>query len=405
MKRTPRGLRPHIALLGRRNAGKSSLLNALTHQTVSIVSEQPGTTTDPVHKPTELQPVGPVVFIDTAGLDDEGALGEARVRRTHKVLERTDVALLVAPAGSWGPYEEALLDDLARRSVPTVVALNHSDRHPAAPELLERLTARGLAWAPTVASTGEGVAALRQALIAAVPAELSSTPSLLGDLIGPGDLVVLVTPIDMEAPRGRLIMPQVQAIRDVLDHDAFCLVVKERELRPALQRLNQPPALVVTDSQAFLKVAADTPPEVPMTSFSILFARLKGDLAQMVDGARAIDTLTPGDRVLIAEACSHHAVGDDIGRVKIPRWLTGYVGGKLHIDHLQGRDWPTDLSPYSLVIHCGACMWNGRQVQSRLQACHAAGVPVTNYGVAISWSLGIFERALAVFRERSCSIA
>jgi [FeFe] hydrogenase H-cluster maturation GTPase HydF len=238
---------------------------------------------------------------------------------------------------------------------------------------------------------------LRQALLDSAPPDFLDSPSLLGDLVGPGEMAVLVVPIDKEAPKGRLILPQVQAIRDLLDSDASCLVVKERELRSALQRLNTPPKLVVTDSQAFLKVAADTPRGVLMTSFSILMARFKGDLRSQVEGACAIDDLRSGDRVLVAEACSHHPIGEDIGRVKIPRWLTQYVGGRLEFDQVQGHDFPEDLSRYKLVIHCGACMWNRRTMLSRILRCQRAGVPVTNYGLTIAYSLGIFERALEPF--------
>ena len=240
---------------------------------------------------------------------------------------------------------------------------------------------------------------LRGVLIDRAPEDFVNPPTILGDLVGPGEPVVLVVPIDQEAPKGRLILPQVQTIRDLLDHDAWCLVVKERELREALASLRKPPALVVTDSQAFLKVAGDTPDDVPMTSFSILFSRYKGDLVEFVRGALAIERLRPGDKVLIADACSHHPIGDDIARVKIPRWLTQYVGGRLEIVNTQGRDWPDDLPGYRLVVHCGACMWNRREVLSRVLRARRAGVPITNFGMAIAWSLGVFERALAPFPE------
>jgi [FeFe] hydrogenase H-cluster maturation GTPase HydF len=247
------------------------------------------------------------------------------------------------------------------------------------------------------ATRGEGVAALRDAIVAAAPDEFINSPTILGDLVPPGEMAVLVVPIDMEAPKGRLILPQVQCIRDLLDCDAYCMVVKERELREALSQLKRPPALVITDSQAFLKVAADTPPEIPLTSFSILFGRHKGDLLEFVRGALAIDSLRPGDRVLIAEACAHHPIGEDIGRVKIPRWLTQYVGGALEFVHAQGHDMPADLATFKLVVHCGGCVHNRRAVLSRIAKCRAANVPITNYGMAIAYSLGIFERALGPF--------
>ena len=392
-----KGLRLHIGIFGRRNVGKSSLLNAITRQEVSIVSEIAGTTTDPVEKPMELLPLGPVLFIDTAGVDDTGALGEMRVQKTKQVLDRTDLAMLVTAAGEWTDFEEKILCELAARKTPVVVVFNKVDLGQMPSDLLERLKSAKVHHVQTVASEGTGLDDLRQALLKSAPAEFVENPAIVADLVGPGELAVLVVPIDKEAPKGRLILPQVQSIRDLLDGDAMCLVVKERELRSALQRLSQPPKLVVTDSQAFLKVAADTPPGTLLTSFSILFSRFKGDLAEQVRGAMAVDRLSPGDSVLVAEACSHHPIGEDIGRVKIPRWLTQYVGGRLEFKHVQGHDFPEDLSPYKLVIHCGACMWNRREMLSRLLKCRQAGVPITNYGLVIAYSLGIFERALGPF--------
>ena len=396
-ERTPKGLRLHIGLFGRRNVGKSSLLNAVTRQQVSIVSDTAGTTTDPVEKPMELLPLGPVLFIDTAGIDDEGALGDLRVARTRQVFERADVAVIVADAGTWGTFEERLLEELSGRKIAVIVVFNKVDLAEPPAGIAERLAALKVRTVRTVASRGEGLADFRQALLAAAPDDFVNQPAIVADLVGPGEFAVLVVPIDKEAPKGRLILPQVQSIRDLLDGDSYCLVVKERELRHALAGLTKPPRLVVTDSQAFLKVAADTPPEVPMTSFSILFARFKGDLVQQAVGATAIERLRPGDRVLIGEACAHHPIAEDIGRVKIPRWLTQYAGGKLDFDTIQGHDFPEDLSPYRLVVHCGACMVGRREVLSRLIRCRTAGVPMTNYGLAIAYALGIFERALAPF--------
>ncbi|NQV35355.1 MAG: [FeFe] hydrogenase H-cluster maturation GTPase HydF [Phycisphaeraceae bacterium] len=391
----PKGFRLHIGLFGRRNVGKSSLLNAMTRQQVSIVSDTAGTTTDPVEKPMELLPVGPVLFIDTAGIDDEGALGELRIQKTRQVFERTDIGVLVCEAGQWGAFEQGLLKELSDRQLPTIVVLNKIDQAPDAsvPDMLDK----DIAVVKANASEGQGVLELRQALLQAAPDDYINQPAILADLVGPGEMAVLVVPIDKEAPKGRLILPQVQSIRDLLDHDALCMVVKERELTAALGNLKQPPKLVVTDSQAFLKVAADTPPDVLMTSFSILFARFKGNLVSQVQGAMAVDQLATGDKVLIAESCAHHPIGEDIGRVKIPRWLTQYVGGKLHFDHVQGHDFPDNLSDYKLVIHCGACTTNRREVLSRVLRCRQAGVPMTNYGLVIAFSLGIFERALGPF--------
>ena len=307
--------------------------------------------------------------------------------------------MLVAESGRWEDYEESLLAELTAAGIPVIVAFNKGDLAEPDPEVERRLGERGVATFRVVAARGEGAGALREALIRMVPEEFLTTPTILGDLVPAGEMAVLVVPIDLEAPKGRLILPQVQSIRDLLDHDAYCMVVKERELRPALERLKSPPALVVTDSQAFLKVAADTPPEVPLTSFSILFARFKGDLPAMVEGALAIDRLRPGDRVLVAEACSHHPVGEDIGRVKIPRWLRQYVGGELNFTTVQGQDYPDDLASFKLVIHCGACTFNRRNLLSRIYACRRAGVPITNYGVAIAFALGVFERAVAPFPD------
>ena len=397
MTTTPKSLRLHIAFFGRRNVGKSSLLNALTRQRVSIVSPIAGTTTDPVEKPMELLPLGPVLFIDTAGIDDTGELGAMRVQKTRQVLERTDLAVLVAEAGSWGNFEEEILSELSHRKTPTVVVFNKTDVAQTDATLVPKFEETKTSVVKTSAARGTGILELRQALLNAAPPDFIDSPAILGDLVGPGEMAVLVVPIDKEAPKGRLILPQVQSIRDLLDSDAYCLVVTERELRRALDRLKAPPKLVVTDSQAFLKVAADTPRHVPMTSFSILMSRFKGDLLAQVQGALAIENLRGGDRVLIAEACSHHPIGEDIGRVKIPRWLTQYTGAKIHFEHVQGRDFPADLADYKLVIHCGACMWNRREMLSRILRCQQAGVPITNYGLTIAYSLGIFERALQPF--------
>jgi [FeFe] hydrogenase H-cluster maturation GTPase HydF len=397
MNAAPRGVRLHIGIFGRRNVGKSSLLNALTRQQVSIVSPEPGTTTDPVEKPMELLPLGPVLFIDTAGLDDVGALGALRVERTMKVLDRTELAILVLAEEGLGSLEIALLDAFEQRKIPVLPVLNKSDVAKPTDVTLDRLLHRGLKPVIASAARGEGMAEIREALVDLAPDEYLNAPTILSDLVPPGECAVLVVPVDKEAPKGRLILPQSQAIRDLLDNDSYAIVVKERELREALDRLKRKPALVVTDSQAFLKVAADTPPDVPLTSFSILFARQKGDLLQFARGALAIDSLKPGDRIAMAEACSHHPIGEDIGRVKIPRWLGQYVGGALNVDQVQGRDFIADPKDYKLVIHCGSCMLNRREVLARIFACNRAGVPITNYGMAIAYSLGIFERALQPF--------
>lgn len=399
MQSTPQSLRLQVGFFGRRNVGKSALLNALVGQQVSLVSPVAGTTTDPVEKAMELRPLGPVVIVDTAGLDDVGDLGALRAERSRQVLDRVDVGVLVAEAGGFGAWEEALLEELRRREAGVVVAFNKADLRAATPAERAALAQRGLTTVATAATRGQGLDELRAAIAAAVPDGALASPPLLGDLVPPGALVVLVTPVDSAAPRGRLILPQVQALRDLLDHEAFCLVTQESTLRAALAALRQPPALVLTDSQAFAQVAADVPFEVPLTSFSILFARQKSDLAESARGAAAIDRLRPGDRVLVAEACSHHPTHEDIGRVKIPRWLAQRVGGPLRIETVAGRDFPADLGDHRLVVHCGACMLGRREMQARLRRCREAAVPVTNYGLAIAHSLGILERALGPFPE------
>ncbi len=399
MQKTPKSLRLHIGLFGRRNVGKSSLLNAITRQDVSIVSDVAGTTTDPVEKPMEMLPLGPVLFIDTAGIDDIGALGEMRVQKTRKVFERTDIAIIITTPELWGKFEEDLICEFRKEKIPFIITFNKSDLSEVNKDIQKRLKDDDILFIETSAINAKGIENVREALINKVPASFLEPKTIIGDLIPPGELIVLVVPIDMEAPKGRLIMPQVQTIRDALDNDSYCMVVKERELRDALGRLNRPPALVITDSQAFLKVAADVPDEIPMTSFSILFARFKGDLDSFIEGANAIEELNSGDKILIAESCSHHPIGEDIGRVKIPRWLTQYVGGKLEVHHMQGNDFPENLSEYKLVVHCGGCTFNRAHILTRIQKCKNAGVPITNYGLAISYSLGIFERALKPFNK------
>jgi [FeFe] hydrogenase H-cluster maturation GTPase HydF len=395
--RAPKSFRLHIGIFGRRNAGKSSILNALTQQDVSIVSEIAGTTTDPVEKPMELLPLGPVLFIDTAGIDDVGALGIKRIAKTMSVFDRTDLGVIVSNFNDWDEYELRLMEEFKNREIPFVVVFNKTDIYDENQDITSQLDSVKVKYVFTSALRGTGILDLRQLLLKAAPSDYINRPSILADLVGPGEAAILVIPIDKEAPKGRLILPQVQSIRDLLDNDSFCMVVKERELRQALSRLNKPPKLVVTDSQAFLKVAADTPPEIPLTSFSILFARFQGDLTEMVRGAMTIDKLKSGDKVLIAEACSHHPIGEDIGTVKIPRWLTQYVGGKLVIDSIRGHDFPENISEYKLIIHCGACMWNRRAMLSRIMKARQAGVSITNYGLTIAYSLGIFERALEPF--------
>ena len=397
MLETPKGLRLHIGIFGRRNSGKSTLMNALIGQSVSIVSDQPGTTTDPVEKTFELAPLGPVVFIDTAGLDDEGELGALRIEKTRQVLERVDVALVVVDAGGLTETENELIATLREAQTPFAVVFNKADLGEPPAEQLVQLATENIETVTIAAAEQRGIDRVKEALFRQAPESSIEDLRLVGDLIGPGDLVVLVVPIDLGAPKGRLILPQVQTLRDILDSDAVSLMVKERELASALARMTEKPKLVVCDSQVVNKVSADTPPDIRMTTFSILMARFKGDMIGLAEGAGAISRLKPGDRVLIAEACSHHALADDIGRVKIPRWLRQYAGGNLEIDVRSGKDFPEDLSPYALIVQCGGCTVTRKQILVRQYRAARQGVPMTNYGMAISVSQGVIERALECF--------
>ena len=399
MNETPRGNRLHIALFGRRNAGKSSLINALTNQSLAIVSSVAGTTTDPVYKSMEILPLGPVVVIDTAGLDDVGELGKLRIEKSLEVLRKSDLVLLVTDATlGIGAPEKELAEKCRLQNIPFLLVFNKTDLAAPAAEAMENAKSElGAAAAVAIsASERRGIGDLKIAMVRHAPARWDSQ-TIVGDLLQPGDIAVLVVPIDLAAPAGRLILPQVQMIRDILDHDAMAYTVKERELKECIASLNRKPRIVITDSQVFLKADADTPPDVLLTSFSILFARYKGDLETMVRGARAIDHLKPGDKVLISESCTHHRVEDDIGTVKIPRWLRQHVGGELTVDHSSGLTFPKNLSEYKLVLHCGACMTNRREMLARIVEVQQAGVPIVNYGVAIAALMGILRRALSPF--------
>lgn len=387
MQKTPRAMRLHIGIFGKRNVGKSSLINALCGQDISIVSDVAGTTTDVVEKSMEMLPLGPVTFLDTAGVDDKGSLGEERIKKTEKVIDRIDLALIVVDEKGWDDYEQNLFEEFKKRETPVLKVVNKVDIKDI--ELEESIK--------TSVNNKNSILSLKEAIIKKAPEEFLKNPTIVSDLLGAGELAMLVVPIDLEAPKGRLILPQVQTIRDILDNDSMCMVVKERELKDALDKLKHPPKLVITDSQAFLKVDADTPKDVMLTSFSILFARLKGELNDFVEGTVAIEKLKSGDKVLICESCTHHQIGDDIGTVKIPRWLTQYVGGKLEFTHYSGHDFPPNISDYELIIHCGGCMTNRREILSRIMKAKEAGVPITNYGLTIAYSLGIFERALEPF--------
>ncbi len=401
MDTTPKGNRLHIALLGRTNVGKSSFLNMMAGQDIAITSPVAGTTTDVVEKAMELLPLGPVLFLDTAGLDDISELASLRLKKTEKIFDRADVAILVTEPDVWGNYEEEVLAEMDKRKVPVLVVINKIDLNRPSETFLCELRARTSHVVPVssfdVQKRDAFVDALKRQLLEVAPDDFVQPPSLVGDLLPPGGLAVLVVPIDLQAPKGRLILPQVQTIRDALDNDAAILIVKERELPATLALLNRLPDVVICDSQAILKVSADVAPAIPLTTFSILFARQKGDLAAAAEGAAQIETLQSGDKVLIAEACSHHPLQDDIGRVKIPRWLKQYVGGDIRTDVSAGRDYPENLREYKLVIHCGGCMLTRREMLSRMQQAREAQVPVTNYGLAISFTQGVARRVLSPF--------
>ncbi len=393
--------KPHIGIFGRRNNGKSSFINALAGQDIAIVSDVPGTTTDPVRKSIEIPGIGPAILVDTAGIDDTGELGAKRVSRSLSVLRTVDLAILVITNNAFEEYEKKLVMAFRDHNVPFVVIHNKSDLVPLSGKLKERLlmefsamTLEFCALHPQ--NVEEVIAALRQTM----PETAYSSNSLLGDLLSYGDLVLLITPIDIEAPEGRLILPQVQAIRDILDNDCTAVVVKEKEVDALLKVLQPRPKLVVTDSQVFLKADASVPKDIPLTSFSIMLARYKGDFENYLKGTPKIAELKDGDRVLILESCTHHVSCDDIGRMKIPRWMSNYTGKKLEFDVVAGLgDTPRPITDYALVVQCGGCVITRKQVVGRLKAAVDAGVPVTNYGMAIAWMHGIYQRAVAPFTK------
>ncbi len=398
MNDTPRSDRTHIAIFGKRNVGKSSLINALTGQDLAVVSPVGGTTTDPVFKSMELLPLGPVVLIDTPGLDDTGELGQLRVKKAREILNKTDMAVVVFDDLSClTEVELELVRQLKEGKIPALGVLNKADENRMDGKLPEEMEERlGIRLYPVSALTGRGIVQLREAIARSVP-ESDDKFKIVGDLVSPGDFIVLVVPIDKAAPKGRLILPQQQVIRDILESDAMAVVTKEHELKETLECLSRKPRLVITDSQVFLKVAADTPRDISMTSFSILFARSKGNLPELVRGARAVEMLKDGDRVLIAEACTHHQQSDDIGRVKIPRWLRQITGKQLEFQHSSGMSFADNLKDYALIVHCGGCMLNKRAMGYRVEQAVKSGVPIVNYGVLIAYVQGILERAINPF--------
>lgn len=385
--KTLKSMRLHIGIFGRTNTGKSSLLNKIAAQSVSIVSDTAGTTTDTVEKSMELLPVGPVTFLDTAGLDDKTALGEKRIEKTMKIINRTDIGVIVCDYEGLKDYEKDLIKKFEGLNIPYLIVVNKSD--------LKEIKLEGYknVLYTSVLQDKEIVFKFKEALVKLLPEDFVNTPKIAGDLVSEKDTVILVVPIDKEAPKGRLILPQVQTIRDLLDSNCMTYVVKETGLNDALENLKTPPALVITDSQAFKKVAEIVPENIPLTSFSILFARLKGDLKEFIKGANAIENLKDGDRVLILESCTHHAIEDDIGRVKIPNLLRQKTGKNLIIENYAGHDFP-DISKYNLIVHCGACMTNRREVLSRILIANEKQIPITNYGIVISYCLGILDRAV-----------
>ncbi len=392
-----KSMRLHIGVFGRTNVGKSSLLNKITNQEVSIVSDIAGTTTDVVEKSMELLPVGPVTFLDTAGLDDETELSGQRIEKTMKVVNRIDVAVVVCDFNGIGKFENDLIEKFKELKIPYLIVVNKCDLAPKSFHIDLKSELSNIIYT-SVKKDEKIVFKFKEALVNLLPEDFVNSPKIVGDLVPAKSTVILVIPIDKEAPKGRIILPQVQTLRDLLDNNCLSYVVKESELKDALDNLKTPPALVVTDSQAFKKVSEIVPENVSLTSFSILFARLKGDLEEFVNGARAIENLKDGDMVLILESCTHHAIEDDIGRVKIPNLLRKKTGKNLVIHNYAGHDFP-DIKDYKLIIHCGACMTNRREVLSRVLIANQNNVPITNYGVVISYCLGILPRAIKIFTE------
>jgi [FeFe] hydrogenase H-cluster maturation GTPase HydF len=401
MNKTPKSLRLQIGLFGRTNVGKSSFLNLVAGQDVAITSPVAGTTTDVVEKSMELLPLGPVVFLDTAGMDDRSLLADARLKKTFRIFDRSDVIVLLVEPNQWTDYEENILEEARKREVPPIIVVNKIDLETPGEDFLGEVRKKAervlLCSSVDFEHRDPIINQFKKQLIEVCPDDFVKPPPLVGDLLPAGGLAMLIVPIDLQAPKGRLILPQVQTIREALDFDASVMVVKEREFSHALENLKVLPDLVVCDSQVVLKMVADTPEGTPCTTFSILFARNKGDLVELARGAAVIETLKPKDRVLIAEACSHHAIEDDIGRVKIPRWIRQYVGGDLRIDVYSGRDYPDNLKEYKLIVHCGGCMLTRREMLARIQRAKEEKVPITNYGLSISFSQGVIQRVLSPF--------
>lgn len=403
MQTTPKSMRLQIAIAGRVNSGKSTLLNNLSGQDISITSPIPGTTTDVVEKAMELRPLGPVLFLDTAGLADDTLLGANRIGKSIKALDRADIMLLITLPEVWGETEEKLLELAKERGIAVIPVINKCDEMTASSDFIGMVKDKcgnGPVAVSAVADSRETVLEkLKPVLIGAVPEEFMTPPPMVGDLITPGSTVVLIVPVDIQAPKGRLILPQVQALREILDSDSTAVVCKTSDYQQTLANMKTPPSLVICDSQVVDIMVEQTPAEIPCTTFSILLSRIKGDLELFLNGAETIKKLVPGDKVLISEGCTHHAGDDDIGRVKIPRMLEKKAGGKLEFTICSGHDFPENISEYKLLLHCGACMLNRREVLRRLQLAGAAGVPVVNYGMAISCCKGVLDRVMEPFRK------
>ncbi len=406
LNNTPSSERIHIGIFGKRNAGKSSIINALTGQDLSIVSDIRGTTTDPVLKAMELLPLGAVVMIDTPGIDDEGELGALRVRKAHQMLNKTDIAVLVVDGTAGMTREDDdILDTIQAKSIPCIVVLNKADLIPdpelpaALAAIKQRLTKYALPVIQASAASRLNIQELKERIASLVSAE-DTRLRIVGDLLKPSDLAVLVVPIDKAAPKGRLILPQQQTIRDILEAGAVSVVTRDAELRETLASLGKRPVLVITDSQAFEQVANIVPEDIPLTSFSILFARYKGSLHSVVDGARTLDLLENGDTILISEGCTHHRQCEDIGTVKLPNWIRKHTGKELNFEFTSGTEFPLDLQKYRLIIHCGGCTLNEREMRYRQKCAEDAAVPMTNYGTAIAYMKGILERSIAVFQSK-----
>ena len=400
MQTTPKSLRLHIGIFGKTNVGKSTLINVLTGQEVAITSEQAGTTTDAVEKSMELLPLGPVTLIDTAGIDDTSELGKARVEKTLQVIPRCDIAIIVCDYRGWGQYEIALFERLKEQKVPVLSVVNKLDIK----SISQKNFIKIKEYCPepiltTLQQQSDIVSQLKEQLVRNLPEDFSNDRSIIGDLINSGDTVVLVTPIDKAAPKGRLILPQVQLLRDILDNDAKAIVVKVNELQSTLDNLKQPPRLVVTDSQVFEEVSQIVPHWIELTSFSILFARYKGDLDAFVNGAQVLSLLPSGANILIAESCTHHPVEDDIARVKIPKMLKEKTGKDLNFEFIRGHKFPDDLKKYNLIIHCGGCMTNRREILYRVYRCSMQNVAITNYGVVIAYCKNILDRSIKILKN------